>query len=126
MTARTADQDKQLLDLAHAAALDWQEAGAESNHMRATMFLAEAHCLAGSPTLALRFGKIMHDYFTRHPTDPSELALAHGILAHAAKLTADIVQHAILYQLAQDTLGQIKSSEDRDLVAATFQHIPVP
>ncbi|MGK0335933.1 MAG: hypothetical protein ACJAWF_000546, partial [Candidatus Azotimanducaceae bacterium] len=53
-------------------------------------------------------------------------ALAHGILAHAAKLTADIVQHAILYQLAQDTLGQIKSSEDRDLVAATFQHIPVP
>jgi len=126
VVARTADQDKQLVDLAHSAALHWQEAGTEPNHMRATMLLAEAHCLAGSPDLALRFGKTMHTYFTNQTTDAWELALAHGILAHAVKLNGDTAQHASLYQLAQDALRRIDSNEDRAIVDATFQHIPAP
>lgn len=126
VVTRNAEQNQQLLDLAHSAAFHWQTAGTESNHMRATMLLAEAHCLVGSPELALRFGHTMHEYFTSHPTDPWELALAHGILAHAAQLNGDTAQHAALYQRAQDASNQIESSQDREPVEATFQHIPEP
>jgi hypothetical protein len=126
VVTRTAEQDQQLLDLAHAAAFHWHAVGTESNHMRATMLLAEAHCLAGSPELALRFGNTMQPYFANHPTEPWELEFAHGILAHAVKLNGDTAQHATLYQLAQEALNQIESSQERELVDATFQHIPRP
>jgi hypothetical protein len=55
-----------------------------------------------------------------------ELALAEGILAHAAKLCGREQLHKDMYTQAISTLGKIESQEDRETVEATFAHVPVP
>jgi len=43
---RTAEQDREMLDAAHASAWHWSAVGTELNRMRATMLLAEVHLLS--------------------------------------------------------------------------------
>lgn len=124
VSKRTPEQDHQLLDIAHASSLHWKAVGTEQNSMRATMLLAEAHCLVGSSSLALEYATRMHSYFAAQPTDPWELALAEGILAHAAKLCGREQLHKDMYTQANATLGKIESEEDREIVKATFAHVP--
>jgi hypothetical protein len=90
VATRSPDQDQQLLDIAHASSLHWNEVGTEQNGMRATMLLAE------------------------------------GILAHAAKLCGRDQLHKDMYSQANATLAKIKSQEDREIVEATFAHVPAP
>jgi len=60
---RTAAEDEELLNAAHAAAFHWGHAGNERNHMRATMLLAEAHALLGLGPTALAYANRMKGYF---------------------------------------------------------------
>ena len=124
---RTAAEDREMLDAAHASAWHWGQGGTELHRMRATMLVAEVHALLGYGTSAWQFASEMHAYFLARPETPdSERAFAHAILAHAAAVDGRGDEHRAAYADATAALAAIADPEDRAIVYDTFRHVPVP
>ncbi len=123
---RTAEQDREMLDAAHASAWHWSAVGTELNRMRATMLLAEVHALLGFGASALRYAEQMRTYFLGHETDDWELAFTHVIHAHAASAAGAVDTHRLAYQAAKIALNAIADAEDRAIVNKTFSQVPLP
>lgn len=125
--ARTPAQDREMLDAAHASAWHWDKIGTDLHRMRATMLLAEVHALLGQGATALAYAQEMRAYFLgRHDTPDWELAFAHAIDAHAAAIGGKPQEHRAAYGEAAAALAAIADPKDRAIVAATFDHVPVP
>lgn len=123
---RTEQQDREMLDAAHASAWHWAQIGTELNRMRATMLLAEVHALLGYGTSALAFAREMRTYFLAGETPDWELAFTHAIYAHAAFVAGQLADHRCAYRDAAGALDAIPDAEDRAIVARTFSHVPAP
>src|SRR5512146_1896119 len=82
--SRTAAEDAEMLDAAHAAALHWRAVGTELHAARATMLLAQVHALLGHGALALPYARASFAFVTSHESADWEVAFAHAILANAA------------------------------------------
>jgi hypothetical protein len=123
---RTAAQNDEMLDAAHAAAWHWDAVGTELNHMRARMLLAEVHALLGNGEAALRFADEMRSYFVSHDTPDWEIAFVHMIYAHAAISAGFKDLHRTAYELAVAAVDQIADPEDREVVMRTFDQVPAP
>lgn len=124
---RTAVEDCEMLDAAHASAWHWAQVGTELNRMRATMLLAEVHALLGHGRTALSLAKEMRSYFLSHSETPDwELALTHIIYAHSAYSAGDTEAYRDAYQEATLALEVIAADDDRQVVAQTFCQVPAP
>ncbi len=123
---RTAEQDQEMLDAAHASAWHWRVVGTELNRMRSTMLLAEVHALLGFGSSALRYAEEMRTYFVGRETADWELAFTHVIHAHAASAAGAVDTHRVAYQSAQIALKAIVDDEDRAIVNKTFRQVPAP
>jgi hypothetical protein len=123
---RTAEQDQEMLDAAHASAWHWSAVGTELNRMRSTMLLAEVHALLGFGESALRFAEEMRSYFVDRETADWELAFTHVIHAHAAYAAGAVDTHRIAYANALAATKAIADEEDRAIVNKTFRQVPVP
>lgn len=124
--ARTAPEDEQMLQAAHAAAFHWDQVGEELNRMRATMLLAKVHALLGKNPSALRYAEEMQTFFLERDTPDWEIAFAHAIYAHAAYVAGDYTAHARAYRDALQALEVIADPEDHMLVRITFDQVPPP
>lgn len=124
--ARSAAEDREMLDAAHASAWHWEVAGTELHHMRAKMLLAEVHSLLGLGASALAYAREVRDYFLGRETPDWELAFTHTIHAHAAHAAGDEATHRSAYREAVDAIDAIADEEDRKIVRATFEQVPVP
>ena len=125
--SRSASEDREMLDAAHASAWHWARAGTELNRMRATMLLAEVHALLGHGQLALSLATDMREYFLHRADTPDwELAFAHAIYAHGAHAAARGEVHRAAYREAERALAAIADDEDREIVARTFAQVPAP
>src|SRR5512146_1789579 len=82
--SRSAAEDAEMLDAAHAAALHWRAVGTELHAARATMLLAHVHALLGHGALALPYARASFAFVTSHESADWEVAFAHAILANAA------------------------------------------
>lgn len=122
---RTAEQDQEMLDAAHASAWHWSAVGTELNRMRSTMLLAEVHALLGFGASALHYAEEMRTYFVGRETDDWELAFTHVIHAHAASAAGAVETHRIAYGNALVAIKAIADEEDRTIVNKTFQQVPV-
>ena len=123
---RSAAQDREMLDAAHASAWHWALCGDELNRMRATTLLAEVHALLGMGPSALAFAESMRDYYRGHPPPDWELAITHAIHAHAAHAAGRSDEHRESWARAEAALAAIASDEDRRIVSATFAQVPRP
>ena len=123
---RTAEQDQEMLDAAHASAWHWRVVGTELNRMRSTMLLAEVHALLGFGSSALRYAEEMRTYFVGRETADWELAFTHVIHAHAASAAGAVDTHRVAYHSAQIALKAIVDDEDRAIVIKTFSQVPLP
>lgn len=124
---RTPQQDREMLDAAHASAWHWAQVGTELNTMRATMLLAEVHALLGDGAMAIAFAQQMRRYFLASKDTPDwELAFTHAIHAHAASAAGKVEEHRAAYQAATVAIAAIADAEDRAIVAATFIQVPAP
>jgi hypothetical protein len=124
---RSAAEDREMLDVAHASAHHWAHAGDELNRMRAAMLVAEVHALLGMGPTALALAEEMRDYFAgREETPDWELAFAHAIHAHAAATAGREAEHASSYRVAEQAIEAIAGEQDRDIVQQTFDHVPAP
>ena len=123
---RTASQDREMLDAAHASAWHWSQIGTELNRMRATMLLAEVHALLDMGLSALALAEEMCSYFVAHECPDWELAFAHAIHAHAAHAVGRLAEYREAYGKAAAALHAISGEGDRKIVAQTFDQIPPP
>jgi len=105
---RSAPEDQEMLDAAHASAWHWAKVGTELNRMRATMLLAEVHALLGLGQSALAYADEMRTY------------------AHAASAAGEAEKHRAAYGLAVAALEAVSSEQERRIVASTFSHVPKP
>jgi hypothetical protein len=124
--ARSAAEDHEMLDAAHASAWHWARVGSELNRMRAAMLLAEVHAQLGMPASALAYAEEMRAYFLGRETPDWEIALAHAVFAHAAHAGGRSAEHHDAYAQAEAALAAIADDEDRAIVAETFYRIPAP
>src|SRR6478736_7451710 len=81
---RSAAEDQEMLNAAHASAWHWAKVGTELQRMRATMLLAEVHALLGLGERALAHAEEMRAYFLAQQSPDWEIAFSHAIYAHAA------------------------------------------
>ena len=121
---RTPDEDRLLLDLAHAASYHWNEVGTDLQKMRALMLVAHAHAELGIGGTALDYAKRASAYFTSHETEPWELAFTHMIHAQAAYAAGEMDQHSEIYHVAEKIVNAMPEGEDKRIVNATFVRIP--
>jgi hypothetical protein len=124
--ARSATEDQEMLNAAHASAWHWSKVGTEVNRMRATMLLAEVHALLGFGRSALVYAEEMREYFLRVGAPDWETAFVHVIHAHAASAAGEVFMHRASYESAVAALSAIASEEERSIVASTFSHVPTP
>jgi hypothetical protein len=124
--SRTAAEDLEMLDAAHAAALHWRAVGTESHVARAAMLLAHVHALLGHGALALPYARASFAFVTSHDSPDWEVAFAHAILASAAAAARDTKMHARHYAQAKTLGAALAAAEDRAIFEATFCRIPPP
>lgn len=124
---RSAEEDAEMLDLAHTAAYHWNAVGTEQNTMRAKALLAEVHAAIGNGPIAITYAKSIGDYFIGNKETPDwELALTHVIVAHAAAAAGQGDLHRKHYELASQSIKAIADEEDRAIVNETFVLVPKP
>ncbi|MEZ5277699.1 MAG: hypothetical protein R3F07_15065 [Opitutaceae bacterium] len=126
IASRSADEDQEMLDAAHAAAWHWGFAGDELNHMRAKMLLAEVHAQLGNGTIALRHATTMQAWFLSRETPDWEVAFVHAIFARASLAAGDSESYRAAYVLAEKAIAAIGDEDDRKIVIQTFSRIPRP
>ena len=123
---RTTDEDREMLDAAHASAWLWSAIGTELNCMRATMLLAEVHALAGDPAVAMRHAHAMRNYFLGRETPDWEIAYTHPITAHCAATAGARSLHRDTTVAARAAIAAVADAEEREIVEKTFVHGPAP
>jgi hypothetical protein len=123
--SRSAAEDAEMLNAAHAAAFHWNQVGTELNVALAETLLGHVHALLGHGELAMRYAQSSFDFVTLRDSPDWEVAFAHAILAHAAFAAGDGDTHARHYALAKETAERL-GDEDRNIFDATFRQVPIP
>jgi len=123
---RSAAEDQEMLNAAHASAWHWAKVGTELNRMRATMLLAEVHALLGLGRSALAHAEAMRAYFLERQSPDWEVAFVHVVHSHAASAAGEAEKHRSSYVLAVAALEGISNDEERRNVASSFLHVPKP
>lgn len=123
---RTAAEDDEMLNTAHASALHWNKIGTELNHMRAKMLLAAVHAQLGFGESALAYAEAMRSFFLGRETPDWEVAFVHTIHAHAAHAAGKPALHRESYTRAVQAIDAIKGDKDREIGLRTFNKVPKP
>jgi len=123
---RTAADDAEMLNAAHAAALHWSKVGTDLHAARADMLLGHVHALLGHGDIAMRYANTTFAYFTSHECADWELAFAHAVLANAASAADDAGLHSHHFAIAKSMGAALASAEERKIFEATLCRIPQP
>ena len=123
---RSAEENHELLVLAHASFWHWNTIGPELNRMRAKMLLAEAYALTGHGSFSIQLADEILIYFQNRETPDWEIAFVLSVHAHAAYASGNEILHRSSYAKATAALDMIKDPIDRSIVEKTFCQIPIP
>ncbi len=124
--ARSATENTEMLDAAHAAALHWSKVGTDIHRARADMLLAHVHALLGHPDIAMQHANASFTNLTSRDSPDWELAFAHAVLAHAASVARNGEIHSRHYAIARQMGRALPDAEEREIFEATFCRVPVP
>ena len=121
---RSADEDREMLDAAHAASFHWGKIGTDVNRARADVTLAHVHALLGNGAQALAYAQACLVFFEAGNGEDWDLAFAHLEMALAAATLGDAALHAAHYSAAQQLGAAIEDAEDRQVFLAELARIP--
>ncbi len=121
---RTADEDEEMLQAAHAAMHFWKIVGNERNRAHAAQLVAHAYALLKRPGpasyyLAKSQSLLLPD------AEPWERAMAHAMAANVAAAVGDGPAHREHYRAAEELAAALPDRE-RTVLQATLRVIPVP
>lgn len=122
--ARNQDEDREMLDAAHAASFHWGKIGAAVNRARADVLLAHVHALLGHGQQALAHARDCLAFFEAGNGEDWDLAFAHLEMALAAAAAGDPALHAAHYAVAARLGAAIEDPEDREVFLAELARIP--
>lgn len=125
-SARTADEDEEMLQAAHAAMYFWKIVGNTSNHAHAAQLLAHVYALLGLGHPAKHYLAKSQPFFFEGGVEDWELAMAHAVAANVAAANREFQAHREHYSRAASLIAALPDSEDRSILGATLRVIPVP
>ena len=125
-TARSPEEDEEMLQAAHAAMYFWKIVGTPNHRAHAAQLLAHVYALLKLPNPAHHYLGQSQPFFTRGDCAPWELALAHAVAANVAAAAGQHQMHGVYYNRAQQLIAGLTDAEDRQLLDATLRVVPAP
>lgn len=126
LTSRSAVDDEEMLQAAHAAMYLWKIVGNAGNRAHAAQLVAHAYALLELPNPAKYYLKQSQPFFLARESEPWERALAHAVAANVAAAGGEADNHARHFGEAQRLVAALPDREEREILEATMRVIPRP
>jgi hypothetical protein len=126
LPTRSPDEDEEMLQAAHAAMYFWKIIGNESNKAHAAQLLAHAYATLKLPNPASHYLAKSEPILLAETAEPWERALAHAVASNVAAARGDRAQQQAHYRKAVEQVAALPDPEDRAILEATLQVLPVP
>lgn len=123
---RSADEDEEMLQAAHAAMYFWRIVGNEHNKAHAAQLLAHAYATLKLPNPASHYLAKSAPILLSDNVEPWERALAHAVAANVAAARGDAALHAEHHATAVAQVAALPDPEDRAILEATLRVLPAP
>ncbi|HEY2780077.1 MAG TPA: hypothetical protein VGI90_04860 [Steroidobacteraceae bacterium] len=124
--SRTPQEDREMLDAAHASMHLWSTIGTARNVASAQLLLGQVHALLANAQYALPYAQAAHVYFTSNPSEPGQVAFSHAVMAAAAHSAGNSALHETHYLAAIALIGKLPNKEEKANLEATLNVIPKP
>ena len=124
--SRTAEEDEEMLQAAHAAMYFWKMVGNEKNKAHAAQLLAHVYASLKLPNPAAHYWAQSEPVFFSDAAEPWERALAHAVASNVAAAKGDRAQHQAHYRMAVEQVAALPDPEDRSILETTLRVLPVP
>jgi len=124
--ARTAAEDEEMLDAAHAAMYFWSIVGNANNQAHAAQLLAHTYAMVKQPKRASQYLDKCLPVLAGESAKPWERALAHAVAANVASAGGNSQDHTRHYQEATRLTAALENAEERAIIEATLRVLPVP
>lgn len=125
-TSRSAQEDEEMLQAAHAAMYLWKIVGDAGNRAHAAMLVAHAYSLLRLPRPARHYWTQAEPFFLQREREPWEKACALAVASGVAASAGDAEVHAARYREAEQLIASLPDPEDRAILNATLRVIPRP
>jgi hypothetical protein len=125
-TARSSQEDEQMLQAAHAAMYLWNIVGSESNKAHAAQLLAHVYAKLDLPNPASHYLAKSEPVLLSSSAKPWERALANAVAANVAAAKGDEAAHREHYLKAVEQVAALPDPEDRAILEATIRVLPIP
>ena len=125
-TSRTADEDEEMLQAAHAAMYFWKIVGNASNCAHAAQLLAHVYALLKIARPARHYLAQATPAFFSGNAAPWEVAIAHTVAANVAAVSGEPEKHQSHYSEAIRLTAVLPDPEDREIINATLKVVPEP
>jgi DNA-binding transcriptional MerR regulator len=124
---RTADQDDELVDTAHASAWHWRQVGNEANASRAHWLLSRVYAVLGRGAESLYHARRQNELIELggEGFEPWDAPSAAEAMARALALAGDTPGALAWKAKATELVAAIPEPEDRDVIARDLETIPV-
>jgi hypothetical protein len=123
-SARSPEEDEEMLQAAHGAMYFWKLVGTPSNRAHAAQLLAHVYALLKLPAPANHYLSKSHPFFMQGDCAPWERALAHAVAANVAAASGQREEHGAHFKTAQQLIAALTDAEDRQILEATLRVIP--
>ena len=124
-TSRSAQEDEEMLQAAHAAMYLWKLVGNAGNRAHA-LLLAHVYALLKLPNPANHYLRQSEPFFLQPDREPWEKACVCAVKAGVAAATGQSEEHARSHREAERLIAALPDREDREILAATLRVVPRP
>ena len=122
--SRTAEEDEEMLQAAHAAIHFWKLVGIDNNRAHAAQLVAHVYALLGLAAPAAHFIAKSQPLLLSDRSEAWEVALAHAVAANVAAAQNDAAAHAEHYAKAFELVAKLPEPEDRAILEKTLRILP--
>lgn len=125
-THRSAEEDEEMLQAAHAAMHFWKIVGDAGNRAHAAMLVAHAYALLRLPVPAAHYWAKAEPFFLEQECKPWERPCALAVKAGVAAAAGQADVHAASFREAERLIAALPDAEDRAILQATLRVVPRP
>ena len=125
-TSRSAQEDEEMLQAAHAGMYLWKLVGNAGNRAHAALLLAHVYALLKLPGPADHFFRQCEPFFFGQSCEPWERACAFAVKASVAAAARRSEEHASSYREAERLIAALADPQDREILDATLRVVPKP
>lgn len=121
---RTADEDDEMIHVAHASAYHWRQVGQPLNFARSDWLLSRVYALLNRPEAAIYHGQHSLAICLDEGIGDFDLAFAYEALARAYAIGGQLAESARYLEEARSAGRQIKEEDDRQYFVGELDSIP--